>query len=282
MGGAARDGWKAGDSLGAARQPAIFLPHGGGPCFFMDWTWGPADTWEKTRRFLAGLEATLPERPRAMVVVSGHWEEVAFAVGTAARPELIFDYSGFPEHTYRLTWPAPGEPALAAEVQRLLIGAGLPAAADAGRGYDHGVFVPLKVAFPEAQIPVVTLSLQRSLDPGLHLAAGRALAPLREQGVLIVGSGMSFHNMRGFLHPETPERSAAFDGWLTAAVESPAAERDGLLTRWAEAPHARYAHPREEHLLPLMVVAGAAGADAGRSVFRDTPMMAATSAYRFG
>jgi aromatic ring-opening dioxygenase catalytic subunit (LigB family) len=266
----------------AVRQPAVFLPHGGGPCFFMDWTWGPADTWEKMRRFLEGFAATLSERPKALLVVSGHWEEAAFMVGAAARPKLIFDYSGFPEDTYRLTWPAPGDPALAREVERLLIEAGLPAATDAQRGYDHGVFVPLKVAFPEAEIPVVTLSLQSSLDPGLHLAAGRALAALRDQGVLIVGSGMSFHNMRGFMHAQTPERSAEFDRWLTAAIEAPRAERDELLAHWAEAPFARYAHPREEHLLPLMVVAGAAGDDRGERIFNDAPMMAVTSAYRFG
>ena len=189
------------------RQPAIFLPHGGGPCFFMDWTWGPADTWHRTQRFLAGLAATLPETPRAIVVVSGHWEEPAFTASAAAEPKLIFDYSGFPEHTYKLTWPAPGEPELAARVAELLSGAGLPSALSQNRGFDHGVFVPLKVAFPEAQIPVVTLSLAASLDPALHLAAGRALAPLRDKGVLIVGSGMSFHNLRGYSNPETPAKS---------------------------------------------------------------------------
>ncbi|HTJ29726.1 MAG TPA: class III extradiol ring-cleavage dioxygenase [Acidobacteriaceae bacterium] len=266
----------------AKRQPAVFLPHGGGPCFFMDWTWGPADTWERARGFLESFATSLPERPKALLVISGHWEEAAFTVGTAARPELIFDYSDFPEHTYQLTWPAPGKPELAREVERLLQEAGLPTATNARRGYDHGVFVPLKVAFPQAEIPVVTLSLQYRLDPALHLAAGRALKPLRDRGVLIVGSGMSFHNMRGFLHPETPERSATFDRWLTAAVESPQAEREDALKHWAQAPFARYAHPREEHLLPLMMAAGAAGEDAGRRIFHDAPMMAATSAYRFG
>ena len=165
-------------------------------------------------------------------MVSGHWEEPAFTASAAAEPKLIFDYSGFPEHTYRLTWPAPGEPELAARVAGLLDQAGLPSALSPNRGFDHGVFVPLKVAFPEAQIPVVTLSLAASLDPALHLAAGRALAPLRDEGVLIVGSGMSFHNLRGYFRPETPERARAFDGWLTKAVESPAARArcaaDGL------------------------------------------------------
>ncbi len=268
-------------AAGIHRQPAIFLPHGGGPCFFMDWTWGPADTWLKTQRFLEGLFATLPEPPRAMVVVSGHWEEPAFTVGAAAQPKLIFDYSGFPEHTYHLTWPAPGDPALATRVADLLTQAGLPTALNATRGYDHGVFVPLKVAFPNPEIPVVTLSLATSLDPALHLAAGHALAPLREQGVLIVTSGMSFHNLGAFLRPETPKRARAFDAWLTGAVKSPAPERSALLTGWREAPFAAYAHPREEHLIPLLVAAGAGGDAPGERIFGDEPMGAATSAYRF-
>jgi aromatic ring-opening dioxygenase catalytic subunit (LigB family) len=263
------------------RQPAIFLPHGGGPCFFMDWTWGPADTWHKTQSFLEGLAGTLPELPKALLVVSGHWEEPVFTASAAAQPKLIFDYSGFPEHTYQLTWPAPGEPELAARVAALLGKAGLPSGLSANRGFDHGVFVPMKVAFPGAQIPVVTLSLAGSLDPALHLAAGRALAPLRDEGVLIVASGMSFHNLRGYFRPETTERARAFDAWLTKAVESAAPERNALLTAWREAPFAAYSHPREEHLIPLMVAAGAGGEAPGKRIFGDEPMGAAISAYRF-
>jgi aromatic ring-opening dioxygenase catalytic subunit (LigB family) len=270
------------DSMPVQRQPSIFLPHGGGPCFFMDWTWGPADTWHATQHFLEGLAATLPAPPKALLVVSGHWEEPVFTASAAAKPELIFDYSGFPEHTYRLTWPAPGDPALAERVSGLLSQAGLPAGLSADRGFDHGVFVPLKVAFPEARIPVVTLSLAASLDPALHLAAGRALAPLRDEGVLIVGSGMSFHNLRGYGRPETKERARAFDAWLTRAVESQGPERNALLTGWREAPFAAFAHPREEHLIPLMMVAGAGGDAPGVRIFGDEPMGAAISAYRFG
>jgi aromatic ring-opening dioxygenase catalytic subunit (LigB family) len=267
------------------RQPTIFIPHGGGPCFFMDWTWGPPDTWEPTRKFLEGIPASLPEPPRALLVISGHWEEPAFTASAAASPQLIFDYSGFPEHTYRLTWPAPGDPALAQRVVEMLDNAGLPSALNPGRGYDHGVFVPLKVAFPAAQIPVVTLSLAAepngSFDPALHIAAGRALAPLRDEGVLIVGSGMSFHNLRAYLRPETREAAGAFDEWLTRAVESPASERDALFTRWVSAPYARFSHPREEHLMPLFVAAGAGGEAPGKRIFGDAPMGAAISAYRF-
>jgi aromatic ring-opening dioxygenase catalytic subunit (LigB family) len=269
------------NSCKAQRQPAIYLPHGGGPCFFMDWTWGPADTWNATQRFLEGVAATLPAAPKAILVVSAHWEEPVFTVGAAARPELIYDYSGFPEHTYQLTWPAPGEPKLAARVAHLLSQAGLPVSVSVSRGLDHGVFVPLKLAFPEARIPVVPLSLAASLDSELHLAAGRALASLRDEGVLIVASGMSFHNLRGYFQPETPERARAFDAWLTRAVESPSPERTALLTNWREAPFAAYAHPREEHLIPLMVAAGAGSEAPGKRIFGDEPMDAALSAYRF-
>lgn len=251
----------------------------------MDWTWGPADTWHATQHFLEGLAATLPAPPKALLVVSGHWEEPAFTAGAASAPQLIFDYSGFPEHTYRLTWPAPGNPSLAARVGLLLDMAGLPAAVSPTRGYDHGVFVPLKVAFPQAQIPVVTLSLSASptgrLDPTQHIAAGKALAPLRDEGVLIVASGMSFHNLRAYMRPETAERARAFDSWLTNAVESPGALRSSLLAEWQNAPFAAFAHPREEHLIPLMVAAGAGGEAPGTRIFHDEPMGAAISAYRF-
>jgi aromatic ring-opening dioxygenase catalytic subunit (LigB family) len=265
----------------SVRQPSIFLPHGGGPCFFMDWTWGPPDTWHKTQQFLAGVAASLPAPPKAILVVSGHWEEQAFTVSAAPEPNLIFDYSGFPEHTYRLTWPAPGDPELAERVAGMLHSAGLPSGVSTSRGFDHGVFVPLKVAFPEAKIPVVTLSLAASLDPALHLAAGRALAPLRDEGVLIVGSGMSFHNLRAYMRPETVERARTFDDWLTIAVESSSEKRDALLVEWKQAPYAAYSHPREEHLIPLLVAAGAGGHAPGKCVFTDEPLGAAISAYRF-
>lgn len=263
------------------RQPVFFLPHGGGPCFFMDWTWGPADTWNATKHFLESIAASLPARPRALLVISAHWEEPAFTTGSAAAPKMIFDYSGFPAHTYDLTWHAPGDPVLAARVTEILRSAGLPAATDPNRGYDHGVFVPLKVAFPEAQIPVVTLSLDHSLDPALHIAAGRALESLREEGVLIIASGMSFHNLRGYFLPQTEERARAFGAWLTGALESSANDRNALLTKWRSAPFAAYAHPREEHLMPLMVASGAGGDQAGKRVFTDAPMGAEISAYRF-
>src|SRR3954468_16201058 len=200
--------------------PTVYLPHGAGPCFFMEWQRGPADTWDRTAAYLRGLVASLPERPKAILVVSGHWEAPAFTVGSAPSPELIFDYYGFPETTYELTFGAPGSPGLAKRIRALLAEAGLPAAEDPGRGWDHGVFVPLKLVTPDADIPVVQLSLKADLDPAAHLAAGRALAPLRDEGVLIVGSGMSWHNMRGF-GPAYSAKAATFDAWLETALTDP-------------------------------------------------------------
>ncbi len=258
------------------RLPTFYVPHGAGPCFFMEWTRGPADTWARTEAFLRGLVSTLPERPSAILVVSGHWEEPLFTVGAGAAPGLIFDYYGFPEHTYELTFPAPGSPALAGRVRELLSQAGIASAEDPERGFDHGVFVPLKLAIPDADIPVVQLSLRATLDPAEHIAAGQALAPLRDEGVLIVGSGMSWHNMRGF-SPAYTAASADFDAWLADAVKDPA-----RLARWADAPNGRLAHPREEHLAPIFLAAGAAQGERASPVFRDTVMDVVVSAFRFG
>jgi aromatic ring-opening dioxygenase catalytic subunit (LigB family) len=263
-------------------MPTVYIPHGGGPCFFMDWN--PPHAWDKTAAYLRSVVADLPERPKAIVMVSAHWLEADFAVTGGAQPELIFDYYGFPPHTYQLQYPAPGEPALAGRITALLGQAGLSSHVDAQRGYDHGMFIPLLLMVPQADIPVVQLSLNRSLEPAAHLALGRALQPLRDEGVLIVGSGMSFHNMRGYGDPRFTPVSDTFDAWLTEAVSAPAAERDAALTAWADAPMARQCHPprAEEHLLPLMVVAGAAGADAGRKVFGDHVMATQISAFSFG
>jgi len=263
----------------AARQPAMFIPHGGGPCFFMP---DPQGVWRGMESYLKGLAARLPAKPAAILVVSGHWEGPAFTfTGAAGHPGLIFDYYGFPPETYRLAWPAPGAPWLAERGRELVAGAGLPAAIDPERGFDHGVFVPLKVAFPEADIPVVQISLHGSLDPALHLAAGRALAPLRDEGVLILGSGMSFHNLRAYGDPRVREPAAQFDRWLIDAAEAPPAERTDRLAHWQAAPWARLCHPREEHLLPLMVAAGASSV-AGMHDFGEEVLGAAVSAFRFG
>jgi aromatic ring-opening dioxygenase catalytic subunit (LigB family) len=195
---------------------------------------------------------------------------------------MLYDYYGFPPETYRITWPAPGHPEVASRVRALLGAAGIESGANAERGFDHGTFVPLKLAYPEADVPTVQLSLKQGLDPAEHLAIGRALAPLRDEGVFIVGSGMTFHNMRGFGSAQARPVSLAFDGWLRETAVLPAAERNQRLTAWASAPSARQAHPREEHLLPLMVVAGAAGEDHGALAYEGDLMSVRISGYRFG
>lgn len=261
------------------RQPALYIPHGGGPCFFMDWD--PPNTWHKMAAWLEQLGGSTGTPPQAIIVVSAHWEEKEFTVQTHLHPPLLYDYYGFPEHTYQLSYPAPGSPELAGRIQACLKRAGIPSHTDSQRGFDHGVFIPLKLVYPEANIPVVQLSLKAGLDPARHIAAGQAINELRDEGVLIIGSGMSYHNMQAFGDPANIV-SDQFDAWLTEAVCADDAEvRNRKLCDWSVAPAGRRAHPREEHLLPLMVVAGAAGKDTGRKIFSDRVMGATVSAFGF-
>ncbi|HKJ73841.1 MAG TPA: class III extradiol ring-cleavage dioxygenase [Alphaproteobacteria bacterium] len=267
------------------RMPTLFIDHGGGPCFFMEPRIGPKDMWDRLAAHLRGLAATLASPPKAIVVVSGHWEEAIPTVQASEHPPLLFDYYGFPEHTYRLTYPAPGSPEVARRIRDLLGEAGFTTGKNTERGFDHGVFVPFLLAFPDADIPVVQLSLQHELDPAVHLAIGKAITPLRDEGVLIVGSGMSFHNNRGLFadDPRIAAASVAFDNWLSESVTLPdAGQRNQRLMAWDTAPFARFCHPREEHLLPLMVAAGAAGEDAASRDYSDQIMGKALSGFRFG
>lgn len=257
--------------------PSFYIPHGGGPCFFME---DPQGTWTRMEQFLRELPASLPERPRAILIVSGHWETRGFALTAGERPPLVFDYYGFPPHTYQLRYDAPGAPGLAQRAADLLRQAGFQAGLDPERGFDHGVFVPLKVAFPEADVPVVELSLDAGLDAQLHLAAGRALAPLRGEGVLVMGAGMSFHNLRALGDPRLTEPSRQFDAWLHDAAAAPGDERARRLARWQEAPFARLAHPRHEHLLPLMVAAGASE-QPGRRIYSEEVLGTMISGFAF-
>lgn len=261
-----------------AAEPPLFIPHGGGPCFFMD---DPKGIWTGMAAFLRSIPGSLPEPPRAILVVSGHWETEGFAFTGSETPPLIYDYSGFPKHTYALRYDAPGDPALASRAASLLREAGLRATVDPSRGLDHGVFVPLKVAFPEASIPVVEMSVERSLDPALHLSAGRALAKLGGEGVLIVASGMSFHNMRGYGDPRFTAPSEQFDAWLADAVAQPGPERAKRLADWQNAPSAAASHPEAEHLLPLMVAAGASE-EPGSRIYGEHVWEVAISGFRFG
>jgi aromatic ring-opening dioxygenase catalytic subunit (LigB family) len=269
--------------MSAIRMPVIYLPHGGGPCFFMDWN--PPGMWDAMGAYLSKIPELLPARPKALLIISAHWEEPGFTVQAKPAPGLFFDYYGFPEHTYQLKWPAPGNPGLAARVQTLAAAAGIPVAADTARDYDHGVFIPMLLAFPEADIPTIQLSLKQGLDAEAHQSLGRALKPLRDEGVLIIGSGLSFHNLRRLMQRETGgdirHVSHDFDTWLQDTLRG---NRNDL-KNWESAPNARLCHPREEHLLPLMVAAGAADGDAVSLPYHEDslgPTGVAVSAFHFG
>lgn len=264
-------------------QPSIYFPHGGGPCFFMDPPPEEPARWVAMGNYLRDLPSMLPKRPDALLVISAHWECARPTVLATPQPDLLFDYSNFPPHTYELTYPAPVAVDLITKVRALLSDAGIESAEEHARGYDHGVFVPLKVSFPDADIPILQLSLQTGLDPARHIAIGKALNSLRAQNILVIGSGLSFHNLPGLFDPNMAGPAAEFDDWLTETLcNVPGDERDARLTNWLDAPHARRCHPREEHLLPLMVAVGAAGNDKGHHAFSGKIWGKAVSAYHFG
>jgi aromatic ring-opening dioxygenase catalytic subunit (LigB family) len=241
------------------------------------------DAWSELENYLLGFANRLPQKPRALLVVSGHWEEDRPTVNAGAAPALLFDYGGFPDHTYQWTWPAPGSPALAQRVRALLALGSIESGTEQHRGWDHGVFVPLKVAFPCADIPMAQLSLHRGLDPVTHLEIGRALKPLRGEGVLIVGSGQSYHNMHGCAGRaiQSDPEAEAFDAWLREALTD-GAGRDRALIAWEQAPYARHAQPHGDHLLPLMVAAGAASGEPGHVDFHGHAFGKPISDFRFG
>ncbi len=264
------------------KMPVAYIPHGGGPWPFVELGFGEKAELDDLAAYLESLRNLPPVPPRALLVISAHWEEAVPTLMTAERPPMYYDYYGFPPESYEIQWPAPGDPALASRVRELLAEAGFPSAVDPKRGFDHGTFIPLKLTYPDAEIPTVQLSLMRSLDPAAHLALGRALAPLREEGVFIVGSGMSYHNLRAGFGPRMRPVAEGFDAWLREAATAPQPERDRMLEAWARAPLARQAHPREEHLIPLMVVAGAAGEDPGKLAWNGTFAGMRLSAVHYG
>jgi aromatic ring-opening dioxygenase catalytic subunit (LigB family) len=267
---------------GNQRLPTYFISHGGGP-----WPWLKGQmpgVYDHLEASLKDIPEQLATTPRAVLVVSGHWEERDFTVMSSPKPPMVYDYSGFPEFTYRIKYPAEGSPEVAHRVQELLSGAGFAANANNVRGFDHGTFAPMAAIYPEADVPVLQLSIRSDYDVEAHIAAGRALAPLRDEGVLIVASGLSYHNLRRFgaagRHP-----SREFDAWLTRAVcESTSAERNQKLRDWTEAPSARLAHPEEDHLIPLMVAVGAAESEMGERVYHEDSFFGklTVSSYRFG
>jgi aromatic ring-opening dioxygenase catalytic subunit (LigB family) len=262
-------------------MPAVFVPHGGGPWPWVETPFGDKAELGALAAYLRSIRSLPKTPPKAVLIVSAHWEGPVATVMTGEHPPMLYDYFGFPPESYTLTWPAPGDPKLARRAGDLLSAAGIESAANAERGFDHGTFVPLKLAFPDADVPTVQLSLAAGLDPNKHLAIGRALAPLRDEGVLIVGSGMTYHNLRA-LNPQGRPAAEAFDAWLREAMALDPKRRDARLTEWESAPSARAAHPREEHLLPLMVVAGAAGADRGALAYSGTILGLRLSAFHFG
>ena len=263
------------------RLPTYFISHGGGP-----WPWMPEmrAPMAVLAASLQGIAREIGGLPKAVLSVSGHWEAQRFTAMSSARPKMIYDYSGFPAHTYGVQYPAPGAPAVADRVAALLLSAGIDAALDAERGYDHGTYSPLVVMYPDAQVPVLQLSLKLPYDAAEHLAVGRALRPLRDEGVLILGSGLSFHNLR-LRGPQGAAPSDAFDSWLHDTLEHQLpAVRSQRLVAWEQAPAARIAHPIEDHLLPLMVAVGAAEEEAAATVYHETGGMLgwSVSSWRFG
>ena len=262
------------------RMPTYFISHGGGP-----WPW-----MEDWRARFVNLEASfvqmvkdLPERPKAILMVSGHWEDDSFAVMSSANPPMVYDYHGFPPHTFQIKYPAAGAPDLARRTADLIAAAGLPVRLDDKQGYDHGTFVPAYVMYPQADVPLFQVSLRKGYSPAEHLALGRALAPLRDEGVLIVGSGLSYHNLRLF-GPGAKEPSEGFDAWLAQALALPAAERTARLLDWESAPFARVAHKEEDHFIPIFAALGAAENDKATMVYHDKGLFGGVTAssYRLG
>ena len=270
------------DQLNPSRLPTYFISHGGGP-----WPWlknQMPGVYDKLEASLADIPRQIGRKPRAVLMISCHWEQPDFTVMSSPAPGMVYDYSGFPDFTYSIRYPAPGSPAVATRVQELLRGAGFSAPADPHRGFDHGTFAPLAAMYPAADVPVLQLSIRQDYNVDAHLAAGRALAPLRDEDVLIVGSGLSYHNLRLF-GPSGKHPSREFDTWLTEALcQSTGEERDNQLRHWTTAPSARLAHPGEDHLVPLMVTVGAAELEPGVRVYHEDSFFGAltVSSYRFG
>jgi len=235
----------------------VYFSHGGGPLPILG---------DPGHQAMLDFMTALPDRlrrPEAILVVSAHWEEDAATLMSAPHPAMFYDYYGFPPEAYQITYPAPGSPDLAQRIAGLLEQQQIPVRLDPQRGFDHGLFIPLKIMYPQADIPCLQLSLVRGLNPGAHLALGRALRGLNSANILVIGSGFSFHNLRAFSwqNQDAPDpANDAFQNWLietcTGALAAP--ERDRRLIAWEQAPSARYCHPREEHLLPLHVCYGLA------------------------
>jgi len=235
----------------------VYFSHGGGPLPILG---------DEGHKAMIDFMKKLPTRlrkPEAILVISAHWEETAATLLSAPNPPMFYDYYGFPEEAYQITYPAPGSPELANRIAGILKKNAIPANLDPKRGFDHGVFIPLKMMYPQADIPSLQLSLLRGLNPAAHIALGKALRELMTENILVIGSGFSFHNLRAFFGERTAEfdpANDAFQNWLIETCTGPLAqsERESRLIEWQKAPSARYCHPREEHLLPAHVCVGMA------------------------
>ena len=244
----------------------LYLSHGGGPLPLLG-----DKSHQNLINFFKEVTPTLTT-PNAILLISAHWEASHPTITSGAYPPLIYDYYGFPKESYDIKYPAPGSLGLANKIFKLLANAEIEAKFDNQRGFDHGLFVPLKLMYPEANIPCVQLSLVNSLDPKTHIKIGKALSDLRKENVLVIGSGFSFHNIKEFFAPSTRKTqamNASFEQWIIdtcSSAKSSEDEREQKLIYWDNAPSARYCHPREEHLLPLHVCYGIAGT-AAKNVF---------------
>jgi len=237
---------------------SLFISHGGGPLPLL------ADPAHQQMVDTLKVIANKITKPDAIVVVSAHWEESVATITAAAKPSLIYDYFGFPKESYQIQYPSDGAPELASQVHQLLGDNGIASKLDEARGFDHGLFVPLKIMYPDADIPCIQLSLVNTMDADLHIAIGEALQTLSEQNVLVIGSGFTFHNMNAFFAANTAQSTrlnSQFEAWLRDICCNPGyqhQQRTALLSAWDKAEGARYCHPREEHLLPLHVCYGVA------------------------
>lgn len=263
------------------RLPTYFISHGGGP-----WPYIPEmrANMRQLESSLRAITEALSAPPKAVLMISGHWEAQQFTIMSSEQPSMLYDYGGFPAYTYQISYPAVGAPWLVARLKNLIAAADLPLATDNQRGLDHGAFSPLAVMYPDANIPVVQLSLQCDFDPAQHIALGRAIAPLRDEHILIIGSGFSYHNLsRMGAAAQLP--SAQFDAWLQRrVVGSRPDQRVKHLIDWQHAPAARIAHPREDHLMPLMVALGAAEHDNAVCCYHETNIFGGVvaSSFKFG
>lgn len=242
-------------------------------------------SYQNLNRFLRGFGAG-SDIPEAIVVISAHWEEPVVAITASAHPPMIYDYSGFPPSAYELEYPAPGHPQLAGRIHHLLGSAGIESRLDLERGFDHGMYIPLMLMYPQATIPCIQISLSTSLDAAYHVRLGQALAGLKQEKILFAGSGFSFHNMAALRRKtggSVDQKNQMFEQWLAQTCSDPGldlSEREQRLIDWDKAPHARYCHPREEHLLPLQVCFGIGGGPA-KTVFQQAVLGFITSAYQW-